>query len=311
MNLSIDVISDLETARELWLHFYRDTERFFHQWEVRLAFHDEFAHRLHFLVARENNDLVGFLPLCFAAEINAYVYFAGELWREKTWLESNRLFANHEEILNAMLATLDHDFYLRYLESPTLEPPTNELTLSLDEIGYLFYPADYNYDFNNYWQKFSAKTRKKFEKEIDALNAQGVVFHYQRYHDLDWLITTNVAAFGEYSYFADERFARSFRRLISWLNTQNFLRITTVEIGGKIAAVDVGALINNYYTVLAGGAHREFVGVAKMINFHHLQFACTARLNEVDFLCGDFGWKERFLLTPRPLYLMRRTKNDC
>lgn len=71
-----------------------------------------------------------------------------------------------------------------------------------------------------------------------------------------------------------------------------------------MAAVDIGAVWNGIYTVVAGGACSDFPGVAKLINFHHLEWACGQQLREVDFLCGEFNWKNRFHLTPRPLYQM-------
>ncbi len=73
----------------------------------------------------------------------------------------------------------------------------------------------------------------------------------------------------------------------------------------------MGAVWNNTYTVLAGGTHRDFRGVAKLINFHHLDWACENRLDSVDFLCGDFGWKRRFHLTARPLYKIRLRTPDA
>jgi len=57
---------------------------------------------------------------------------------------------------------------------------------------------------------------------------------------------------------------------------------------------------------VAGGTGGDFPGVAKLINFHHLEWACRQRLREVDFLCGEFNWKNRFHLTPRPLYKMSK-----
>jgi CelD/BcsL family acetyltransferase involved in cellulose biosynthesis len=66
--------------------------------------------------------------------------------------------------------------------------------------------------------------------------------------------------------------------------------------------VDIGAIWNQTYTVLAGGTHSDFPGVAKLINFHHIEWACRQRFKEVDFLCGEFNWKNRFHLTARPLY---------
>jgi CelD/BcsL family acetyltransferase involved in cellulose biosynthesis len=66
--------------------------------------------------------------------------------------------------------------------------------------------------------------------------------------------------------------------------------------------VDMGAVWNSTYTVLAGGTHPDFPGVAKLINLHHMEWACHQELGEVDFLCGEFNWKQRFHLMPRPLY---------
>ncbi|MDH3330668.1 MAG: GNAT family N-acetyltransferase, partial [Desulfobulbaceae bacterium] len=85
---------------------------------------------------------------------------------------------------------------------------------------------------------------------------------------------------------------------------EKMLRITTLLLGGTVAAVDIGAVWNNSYTVLAGATNPEFPGVAKLINFHHMEWACQQRLGAVDFLCGDFGWKQRFHLASRPLYEM-------
>ena len=64
----------------------------------------------------------------------------------------------------------------------------------------------------------------------------------------------------------------------------------------------MGALWKGTYTVLAGGTDADFPGVAKLINLHHVEWACLQRLTMVDFLCGNFNWKEGFHLTPRRLY---------
>jgi hypothetical protein len=68
--------------------------------------------------------------------------------------------------------------------------------------------------------------------------------------------------------------------------------------------VDMGCVYQGVYTLLAGGTNSRYLGVAKLINFHHMQRACEEKLKRVDFLCGDFNWKKLFHLTPRPLYLM-------
>jgi CelD/BcsL family acetyltransferase involved in cellulose biosynthesis len=173
---------------------------------------------------------------------------------------------------------------------------------AVDEIGYLFFPQQYDGSFQSYLQSFSGKSRKKIRCELNRLTAGGVSYRYDDFADVEQLFRMNLDNFEEQSYFSDPRFLRSFEKLAAWLQAKKLLRVTTVLLGGRVAAVDIGAVWGSTYTVLAGGTNADFPGVAKLINFHHMEWACHQRLMEVDFLCGDFNWKNRFRLTPRPLY---------
>lgn len=85
--------------------------------------------------------------------------------------------------------------------------------------------------------------------------------------------------------------------------------MTTICIDNEVAAVDIGAVFNNTYTLLAGGTDPRFNGVAWLINLHHMEWACQKKIDTVDFLCGEFNWKERFYLTPIPFYQINRKQN--
>jgi MFS family permease len=56
--------------------------------------------------------------------------------------------------------------------------------------------------------------------------------------------------------------------------------------GGRVAAVDIGGVYRNGYTLLAGGTAPEFPGVAKLMNLHHIRRTCAERLRFADFLSG-------------------------
>jgi len=75
-----------------------------------------------------------------------------------------------------------------------------------------------------------------------------------------------------------------------------------VDIEGATAAVDLGAVHHSVYTVFLGGTHPGFLGVSKVMNMHHIDFAFAQRMQKVDFLCGDFHWKKLWHLDPEPLY---------
>jgi hypothetical protein len=112
----------------------------------------------------------------------------------------------------------------------------------------------------------------------------------------------NIESFGENSYLHDRRFRDSWKDVIHFLHKNGWLRMISLEIMGKIAAVDIGSLYNGVYTVYLGGASRDLPGVAKVMNMCHIEYAFINHMFKMDFLCGDFHWKKLFHLTPEPLY---------
>ena len=297
--LKISEHKDFFQVRELWQRHWPQ-ECLFDLWPVRACFQSQFNHSPHFIVASQNGQFQGMLALSWIDEEQCFGHFPGELWQGKTWLEQNRVLAGQPEVFNALLDHIPLAFKIRYL-SPDSFPATGS-SASVDEVGYLFYPSQYGYSFQEYLQCFSGKSRKKIRRELDCLQKPGVCYRYDQPADIDIMFRMNLDNFGDQSYFADARFLKSFERLFAWLHDNHLLRVTTVQIGGRVAAVDVGAVWNSRYVVLAGGTDSDFPGVAKLINFHHIEWACHQRLSEVDFLCGDFNWKNRFHLSPRPLY---------
>jgi hypothetical protein len=301
--LQIDVCRDLAQAKQLWQRHW-PKRCLFDLWPVRACFQSGFNRPPYFLVAREGDRFQGLVALSWLAEAQYYGHFPGETWQGKTWLEQNRILAAGPDVYRALRDHIPSDTMIRYLAPDTQIPNISDR--EEDEIGFLFFPAQYGFSYSSYLSTFSGKTRKKMRCELDRLSTGGVSYRYDRFDDLDLLFQMNLEGFGEYSYFRDKRFLRSFQALASWLHTNGMLRVTTVLIGGEVAAVDMGAVWNGIYTVLAGGTCAEFPGVAKLINLHHIEWACRQRMAEVDFLCGDFNWKNRFHLTPRPLYQFKR-----
>jgi len=259
-----------------------------------------YQHLPTFLVAEENGKTAGLLALSWIEENQYSGHFPGGLWQGKTWLEQNKIPAADPSIAEALLASVPGSMHLRYLLRDSL--PVVQADATVDETGYLFLPSQYDYSFEKYLAALSGKSRKKLRHELAPLEAQGISHRFNCIADVEKLFQMNLLSFGDKSYFHDRRFLNAFEELAAWLEAQGMLRVTTVLIGGRVAAIDIGAVWNSSYTVLAGGTDPDFPGVAKIINFQHLQWACRERFKVVDFLCGDFGWKERFRLTPRPLY---------
>lgn len=288
------VVTDVDECRELWQKVMpRDLVT--DLWDVRACFHRHFQNTPHFIVSSEGDSVNALLPLCRISDHGYYGYFPGEVWHGKTWLEQNRVFCR-EGLLEALLRQVPSPHHVRYM-LPL------ERQLPVDETGYLFEPPHYDYKMENYLQEFSSKSRKRLQKDLETLTAPGVAYRYDQVGDFEYMADLNVARFGEHSYFHDQRFRDSFRSLMNYLGENGMMRITTVLLGGAIAAVDLGCMYRGTYTLLAGGTHADFPGVAKLINTHHMQYACEQKFSSVDFLCGDFAWKPLFHLAPRPLYM--------
>ena len=297
---TVRVVTTYDECRDIWRLMVPE-EQLSDLWEVRDCFHRQYRHELYFVVAEENGRLCGLLPLSWNREANSFHLFPGETWEGKTWLEQNRLIARNRGMLRAMLKAVPQHVHLRYLQNTTtLEAFGQEV----DEIGYFFLPPKYGFSMENYYEEFSHKSAKRLHRELAEWEARDVTYRYDQAEDFELMVAQNVERYGEGSYFSDARFLRSFRSLVSFLTTMGWLRITTVLVGGKEAAVDIGCIYKGTYTLLAGGTNADFPGIAKLINTHHMNWACEQGLERVDFLCGDFNWKRLFHLTENPLYLL-------
>ncbi len=296
--MKIRIGSDIDEAAWLWTGLRPDGD-VFGCWPVRKCFHESFKRPLHLLIAEKDGRPRGFMALSLIKEENYFGAFPGETWKGRTWLEQNVIPSPSAEVTRALWEAAPENTTVRYLAYSSASPIEGA---KIDETGYLFHPSDYGWSFDEYWNAFSGKSRKRLSREIESLGAVAIGPSEKISADIEWMVRANIAGFGKMSYFSDSRFSRGFEAMISWLSVSGLLRVTTAKVRGARAAVDVGAVHNTRYTVLAGATSPDFPGIAKAINLHHMRVSCREKFSQTDFLCGDFGWKERFHLTPRPLY---------
>ncbi len=293
----IRVYTDLKECEQIWRELWPEN-CLFDRWDIRLAFHRHFQRPIHFVVAESFGRQVGLLPLSWIEEEGYYGCFPGETWNSKTWLEQNRIPAESEEIRQLLWAAAPDNTRLRYLL-----PEECPADAQMDEIGYLFHPLKYNSHMDAYWAEFSGKSKKQLQREAGRFDHLGCRYQENQFDDIPWMFEQNLMNFGPKSYFHDSRFRNGFNAMLDRLREMGILRVVTVRVGGQTAAVDVGAVYRNQYTVLGGATDMAFTGIAKTINLLHLDWGCQNKIQEIDFLCGDFGWKPRFHLEARPLYI--------
>lgn len=303
--MALRVCRDLDEGERLWKGLWPE-RHLFDCWPIRKSFHLNFGRDPYFIVAESKGRPAGLLPLSWIEEDGYYGFFPGETWHGKTWLEQNRIPAQSSMIRQALWEAAPENTWLRYLDEASADLPDS----TVDEVGYLFGPAELNYSFEAYWERFPGKSRKKIRREVTQYEAMECRYHLDEWNDIQWMFETNLDNFNHRSYFHDPRFLRSFESMLSFLARLGMLRVVSVRIKGRLAAVDAGAVYRNRYTVLAGATDPQFPGIAKVINLFHLKWACLYRIEQIDFLCGDFGWKSRFRLQPRPLYGLSKMISD-
>ena len=301
--LKVRIVENLEECERIWNEVWPQ-ECLFDLWPVRECFASCYNSQPYFIIAEQFGKIEGIIALSWVEDGQYFGHFPGETYQGKTWLEQNRILAHSPQVLSILLDNMPGPVHLRYLTGDSILEDLSPL--AVDEVGYFFLPGSYNFSFQNYMQSFSGKSRKKLARELAVLEDIGVSYRYNDISDVQQLFKMNLESFGKKSYFADHRFLGSMEKLVNWLSGNGMLRITTILLRNTVAAIDIGALWGNSYTLLAGATNPQFQGVAKMINFHHMEWACRQGLEEVDFLCGDFGWKKRFHLTGRSLYEINR-----
>jgi hypothetical protein len=299
----ISILSDLDECRKVWKKMIPQ-KGIFDLWESRMCFYKYYKKPLYFIVSKKDGEIGGLLPLCLIEEEkgNYYGYFPGETWEGKTWLEENKIIAKDEFHAKAILDYLNNQklkYAIRYL-SPN---PLIEMN-DIDELGYLFLPKHFDYNIDNYFKIFSRTSIKSIKKDIAKINSGGVSYRFNHLEDFDLIIKWSLERYKEHSYFSEPAFLDSFKDFMHLLNEKKLLRLTTVLVDSEPAAVDIGCLFKNQYTLLGGGTNAKFLGIAKLINLFHIEKACKEKIKKVDFLCGDFSWKKMFHLTPRPLYVL-------
>lgn len=303
------MVTDLAECKVLWNALGRK-RNVSDMWEFRVCFHRHFRNEPCFVVLEDSRGMVGMLPLCRLEEQDLFVFFPGEVWQGKTWLERTPIYCRDREALPELLSACPPRTYLRYLEADENALPAE---LEVDEIGYMLHPSELRFSMDAYYGRFSRKKLKAIRKEIASMLTPGSVWHTNRLADYEALVRMNQERFGSQSYFHDPRFTEGFRDAVAWLCQKGWLRMVSLEIGGTTAAVDLGAVFNGTYVVFLGGTHADFRGVAKVMNMHHIEHAVGERLSRVDFLCGDFYWKKLWHLDPQPLFkfLSPSLKTEC
>ncbi len=288
--LTFSVVQDIDECARLWKRFSPGTQ-LFGEWEYRLLFFDPAHYEPHFIVARRGGAIVGLLPLWKDLADGSFEFFGHQF-------TTNTFFAEEQEVVDALLDRLPPDTHLWFIENhesarAQLQAVDTSFFVDLDKYGR---------SLENYLATFSKKHRKNLRNDLKRLEERGYAVHRNRLEDYARMVELNVARFGEESFFFEESFTKAFERLLRFALARGELEMLSVEIGGRVAAVEAAVLDRNRYYVLIGGNDLSIPNVGKLMIIEHLQNALACGAGIVDFLTDDSGWKRLWNLSEEQLY---------
>ncbi len=291
-------VTDLDQCEKFWKTFI--SPRYISDlWEFRLCFHKHFQHKPVFLVMEDHKGIAGLVPMSYVQKLDTFCMFPGEMYNNRTWLERTPVYIRDDCSIHDLLKVCPENSYLRYLD---ISDSSVDYDFSEDEIGYVMYPGDMDYNINNYHKRFSNKKLKAINKVIRSYSGQECEIILDRLEDYDCLVEMSIQQFGSRSFMYDKRFQRSFKDVLIFLHKKKMLRMISCVIGGELAAIDIGGIYKGIYTVFLGGTDSRFPGIAKLMNMNHIEYGFSEKLYKVDFLCGDFHWKILWHLNQEVLY---------
>ncbi|PIS15392.1 hypothetical protein COT63_00190 [Candidatus Shapirobacteria bacterium CG09_land_8_20_14_0_10_38_17] len=291
-NLHYEVFSQIDDCQKLWQEFSPNTT-LFDTWDFRLAFWKGYNHIPYFLVLKNNLENFALLPLWYEKDKKKYTWF-GSTWQEENkFLVKDPLFiplllniCPSPVILNAISAELP----LWIKKTIKLKPDDPKYILKLETIK----SAD------DYLSTLKKKKRHNFKRDRRIIEAQNPHITFNNFADFDNMVKLSMRRFeekGEDTDWEDSRRVETFRQIIKLGQAGNSykIRMITVIIDNKVAAVDLIALFNDCYSPLKCGYDvKNFPGIGNFVNLLEIDDAINLGMKKMDFLEIGYGWKENW-----------------
>ncbi len=277
--MEFKICNDVNECCKLW-NILSPNKRLFDVWDFRICFYDEHDNETYFIVGYEGKEPTGLIPLCFFKSKNQYSFFGG-------WFpERNSFFLKDKAKLPLLLEQCPANTFIEGID-PDESKYYNFLE---DEYTYYLDLSKYNNDFEKYFSSLDKKKQKNFKREISKLPKYKV--HYNRLEDFDRLVELNIKQYEEESKFNDTLIKNGISNMIKLANKKGILEMMSLEINGRIEAVDIGIIFKEWYYAIIGGANNQKIpNLGKLMTMLDIKNAITKKAKYVDFFATSGYWK--------------------
>ncbi len=270
----------IEDCRSLW-DTLSQNNRLFDVWDYRMCFCDNPDNEPYFIAGQDNGETVGMLPLHFIKSSGQYTYFGGWFTAER-----NSFFLKDKTKLAELLEQCPRNTVIEGLD------PDERRYYNFAEDEYTFYLdlARYGYDFENYFGSLGSKRQKNIKRDLK--NIPDYEVYRNRLEDFDRLVELNIKQYEEDSKFNDPSIRNGIHKMINLAHKNSALEMMSLEINGRVEAVDFGIVHGNcYYAVIGGSNNQKIPGLGKLMTVLDIKNAIARKSRFVDFFATSGHWK--------------------
>ncbi|MEK6942461.1 MAG: GNAT family N-acetyltransferase [Nanoarchaeota archaeon] len=292
--MELKVYRGINDCARLWNHF-TPNQHMFDSWDYRACFYDRQEAKPHFIVGRDKRKIVGVIPLAYSKKDNDYSYFGG-------WFpERNAFFFNDKSKLGNLLNECPDKTLIEGIDPKEAK----YYNFSEDQYTYYIDLAKYGYNFEKYFNSFEKKKQKNFRSDLKKIPKYKV--YYNRTRDFKRLVQLNIKQFEDDSVYKREWLKRGVKKMILAAQKKRTLQMISVEVNGKVEAVDVGFKHKNWYHVLTGSANNQKIpNIGKLMVVLDIQNAIAKKVRYVDFLSSCDHWKKQWGFDKQMLFKFQK-----
>lgn len=286
------IITDWSEARRLWERFV-DPISLYDSFDLRETFCRAEEATPYFILAKFDCGTEALLALQQSGKARSFVFFGGG-YMEDNSVYPRTLTADRKR---ALLDSVPDETALYAILSSRPE----EEELNFEEYKYVLDLTKAQSAENYLNTSFDSKSRANFRKRLRNASSFQPTLRRGGAEDLKRLFELNILRFG-----SESIFHRPERRLafLNLLHVPMEVIVFAFEIAGTVEAVSISVLWNGYFTYLNAGVNVEsYSNLGTLVIFENLQQAFLSHAHTFDAGPQDLGWKERWHLDRRPLYI--------
>ena len=274
------ICNDINECKSLW-NYFSPNERIFDIWDFRACFFDSREHEPHFIVAHANGNVQGLLPLVFSKREGKYIYFGGWFTAER-----NRIFLRDKTRIKDLIEQCPSDTFIEGIdpnEGSFYDFPEDEYTHFLDLVKF-------SHDFDKYLDSLDKKRQKNLKSDLRSLPEYMV--HLNKLSDHKRLAELNVKRYEDESKFNEDSVNKGISSLIELASKQGILDMISVEVNGKVEAVDVCVFFKGrYYALIGSSNYQRIPNLGKLMTVLDIKSAMEKKAKSIEFGATADHWK--------------------